>query len=336
MPQSEAARIITNLAQELEEGKEAVVYIAPEYTLGEHGSARLEAILQKKGYIFEGENAQWSDEDRDLKTKAMVPRIFGFVYHSTAYNTTFLPLLQCVRQHDCDISQIRPLERTPLDLTLQTKLKSPSEGYCYVNLREDLLYTLISESQPRTRHPSKQQIAIGMPTFSGESLKTPLETAPITQSIPSFLQSLTDMDKQRFQFTIYIGYDEGDRYFDTPEGLAQISAKITEMTSTYDVAVRYIKFPFTKGWVTYIWNGLFAYAMQKDQADYFYQINDDLTFVTTGWASQMIDALKSTDDLGVSGPSDQLWKGRLFTQALVSKKHWTIFGKFFPTEIKVR
>ena len=41
-----------------------------------------------------------------------------------------------------------------------------------------------------------------------------------------------------------------------------------------------IKFPYTKGWVTFLWNGLFVSAV-GDGCDYFFQLNDDVELLVS-------------------------------------------------------
>lgn len=65
------------------------------------------------------------------------------------------------------------------------------------------------------------------------------------------------------------------------------------------------------------------------------QVNDDLSLESNGWTSLFVDKLREMDDFGVAGPTDPMWGGRLLTQAFVSRTHYTIFGRFYPLDIRV-
>ena len=46
------------------------------------------------------------------------------------------------------------------------------------------------------------------------------------------------------------------------------------------------------------------------------------------------EALSRHDGLGVTGHSDDRWRCGLLTQAMVSRRHWEIFGHLFPLQIR--
>jgi hypothetical protein len=48
-----------------------------------------------------------------------------------------------------------------------------------------------------------------------------------------------------------------------------------------------------------------------------------------------VDKLRENDGYGVAGPTDAMWGGSLLTQAMVSRVHYTIFGRFYPLDIRV-
>jgi hypothetical protein len=95
----------------------------------------------------------------------------------------------------------------------------------------------------------------------------------------------------------------------------------------------FVRFPFSKGWVTYLWNGLFVMSMRRG-CHYFYQVNDDLRLNEPGWTTAFVDKLTANNQMGVVGPYDHLQRGRILTQTFVSRKHYFIFGRLFPIDIK--
>ena len=81
-----------------------------------------------------------------------------------------------------------------------------------------------------------------------------------------------------------------------------------------------------------IGNYLFRLAYEDDN-DYFYQCGDDIMFQNIDWLPECIEQLKKQNDIGICGPINPP-NYRILTQTLVSKKHWEIFGCYFPPQIK--
>ncbi len=77
-------------------------------------------------------------------------------------------------------------------------------------------------------------------------------------------------------------------------------------------------------------------AAYADGCDYLYQSNDDVSFVSSGWASHFVDALRASPlraNYGVVGGLD-LNNHLVLTQSLVHRTHQTMFGSHFPPTIK--
>jgi len=62
-------------------------------------------------------------------------------------------------------------------------------------------------------------------------------------------------------------------------------------------------------------------------------ISDDIMFQNIDWLSECIEQFKKQTDIGICGPINPP-NYRILTQTLVSKKHWEIFGYYFPPQIK--
>ena len=82
---------------------------------------------------------------------------------------------------------------------------------------------------------------------------------------------------------------------------------------------------------------LFSKAFE-DGCDYFYQCGDDVQLLNPGWINHSIETLKSSNNMGVTGPIHKSFsaiyqKELLLTQSFVSRKHMEIFGYYFPNEI---
>ena len=87
--------------------------------------------------------------------------------------------------------------------------------------------------------------------------------------------------------------------------------------------------------VAMLWSMLFARAI-RDGADYFFQVNDDLTLETPGWLTRYTGDLDLNGGFGVAGPYDPFnnINCEILTQAMVSRKHWDIFGTLYPVALK--
>jgi len=139
---------------------------------------------------------------------------------------------------------------------------------------------------------------------------------------------------QEHNYTIYLGIDESDKFYQNKEIQNAIKKFISAMKNTeiliYDFDDSY------KGNVAGIWSQLYKEAY--DSNDYFIQIGSDIIFMDNDWINVAIDKLKNNDDIGVVGLVDQGRKelypnDRLLTQSIVSKKHRDIFNFYFPPEI---
>jgi hypothetical protein len=75
-----------------------------------------------------------------------------------------------------------------------------------------------------------------------------------------------------------------------------------------------------------------------DDCHYFYQLNDDIRFITPHWTHKFVTALRLNPvfrDLGVTGPTD-VERRFYLTQSFVSRVHLSIFGTdgFYPHVFK--
>jgi len=126
----------------------------------------------------------------------------------------------------------------------------------------------------------------------------------------SFIRTVSD----DIEYTIYINIDANDPIYE--------KATIKFISDGH----------ISKGYLTQMWNYLFRLAY-KDGNDYFYQCGDDIMFQNIDWLSECIKQLKKQKDIGVCGPINPP-NYRILTQTLVSRKHWEIFGFYFPPQIK--
>ena len=226
----------------------------------------------------------------DPKTRYYELPLLGFKAGSDAAKIYVGFELQCRRGFQCDPVMRRSLTAAQRKMTanhIQTidtyKMGVTHDGsnfYCYLLLRDDALYQFDSMEERdsnlvRNKHhegtDSKITIALGMPTLSVDSLGSFEEVAPIRLFLPSLLKTVQEEEWARFRYVLYIGYDLGDRFFDNEQERAKILQKMKDMVHGKDISFELIRFPYSKGWVTYLWNALYVHAM-KDGCDYFFQV----------------------------------------------------------------
>lgn len=150
------------------------------------------------------------------------------------------------------------------------------------------------------------------------------DTYLFNNTLKTFLKT---MDKDN-EYLFLIGIDKGDRIFDNSTS----KREITRFSNVFkNVTFEFITMEnINKGHVTVMWNKLYEIAYNRDY-EYFYQCGDDIVFTTNGWINDSINILKSNNNIGLTGPINN--NNRIMTQAFVSRKHYEIFGWFFPEEI---
>lgn len=176
-------------------------------------------------------------------------------------------------------------------------------------------------------------VAIGVPTTSkGMTLgETPVMMRVL---LPSLAKSITDQERHVHRLIVYVGFDHGDALFEDSVVRTKMRAMARSILPE-NVAFVFLRLrPLHR--VAMTWNMIFAVAL-RHQADYFYQVNDDLTIKTRGWLTRFIDALQEQDGVGVVGPSDSFngFSCSLLTQAMVSRRHFELFsGRLYPLELR--
>ncbi|KAJ3149648.1 hypothetical protein HDU89_003701 [Geranomyces variabilis] len=269
----------------------------------------------------------------------------AFTYGLPAYDFHVRHVLRCLHQYQCPDTLRTRIDAGAKSYANVTALPAlglaeAAQGtfYCQVLLRTDLLYSAFAESAI-TNTPSDQNtggkplISIGMLTLTTHDIGQWEDSVPLTRFIPSIFETITDAEFEKYQYTVYIGFDEGDRFFDDKEILPKIQSHLSVLAGNKAIAFRYIRMPFSKGWVTFLWNALFALAM-RDGADYFMQVNDDLALTSPEWSSKFIDILSAHSGVGVTGPYEASRKGGMVSQAFVGRTHYQIFGRLYPSNLK--
>lgn len=137
------------------------------------------------------------------------------------------------------------------------------------------------------------------------------------------------------KYTIYLGIDNDDVFYQERRIQDEITRFLSVMVNVALIIKSYNK--KFRGNPCAIWTDLY-YEARQGYNDYFVQVGDDIMFLDKNWVNCGIHKLKENNDIGVVGLTDQGRKefnpqDELFTQTMVSKKHYEIFGWYFPPEI---
>jgi len=145
------------------------------------------------------------------------------------------------------------------------------------------------------------------------------------------LKSLFRTYDMEHKYTIYIGIDKDDKLYKTDKCKNDIIRFISVMKNA---SVKFIEYDFRyKGNPCAIWTDLYKKALD-DNNDYFVQAGSDIMFVDKYWVNTGIEKLKEKNNIGVVGLYDAGRGDKLFTQTMVSRKHYDIFGFYYPPEIR--
>jgi hypothetical protein len=177
---------------------------------------------------------------------------------------------------------------------------------------------------------SNNTIGILIPSTSNGREWHNSEETYLYNTIKSFINStlLDQTIQNRNTYKFYIGLDRNDKILDI-EGFRLDINKL--MLPFENVLIEYIYMDgITKGHLTAMWNRLYIKAL-ADECDYFFQCGDDIEFKTNGWIGDCIYALQINNNIGLTGPMNN--NPNILTQSFVSRKHYDLFGYYFPEEI---
>jgi len=148
-----------------------------------------------------------------------------------------------------------------------------------------------------------------------------------------FFKSFFTTYNPEFNYTIYLGIDKDDKLYNQENVQIEIDNFIKVMKNT-SVKMLFLDNKKYKGKPCWIWNELFFYSI-KDNNDYYIQCGSDISFIDKNWVDCTMNNLDYKNGLGVVGLVDEGRKeinqqDSLLTQTMVTKKHFEIFGFYFP------
>ena len=145
--------------------------------------------------------------------------------------------------------------------------------------------------------------------------------------------------KDNYNYHFYFGIDKGENIY-TVDNLLKMVNYFSHKYG-FNFTVDTTEYENVKpGHLTKMWNILLDKAHSKKIHNYYYQCGDDIFFMDSEWLQESIRLLRLNNDFGISGPAvfhvrkDTLCEATILTQVLISNKHYDIFGKMFPEELK--
>lgn len=174
------------------------------------------------------------------------------------------------------------------------------------------------------------KIAILIPcTSNRREYKSLVQTDLYEYFFKSFFTTYSD----EHEYKIYLGVDNDDDFY-TNATIHDHIFKFVGIMKNCDIEISFFDPNMYKGKPCWIWNELYKKAI-TEECDYFVQCGSDISFIDKGWINTAIKRLKDKDDIGVVGLVDAGRKkfnpnDTLLTQTMVSKKHYDIFGFYFP------
>lgn len=289
------------------------------------------------------------------------PSIVMEGYDDVAFQRIHGNQLECIKGISCSgksSSQYRPLDYDSIGdvydaakvFHLQSLLPKPvneeqrSQQYCHLSIRPEIMYnpvafahtnmTLWARGEVDSKilaETGKIKIAFLIPSKNKAGMEA-MQAPFVNTFLPSMMQSILEDEWDRFQYSIYIGYDQDDPLLDKRRDELQSVIDAILGVRKSSVLIKYHLLPTAKC-ITLLWNILFIDAV-RDGNDYYYQVNDDVALETPGWSTVFVKAMHNNDDFGVVGPNDHRWQCQLLTQSFVSRKHHDIFHWYFPMETK--
>jgi len=129
----------------------------------------------------------------------------------------------------------------------------------------------------------------------------------------------------KYNYNFYLGFDYNDKCLEHKSIFNRFNSE------NFSVNIKEFNNNIEPGHLTKMWNELF-YISYKDN-DYFYQLGDDILLDNYNFLDEYIKVLNNMNNIGVTGYLTKNGNNKILTQSFVSKKHFEIFGYYFPETI---
>jgi hypothetical protein len=176
------------------------------------------------------------------------------------------------------------------------------------------------------------KIALLIPTTSrNQNINNIHDLSIFKWLIPTLVPSLSNDEKNNNIITIFLGVDDNDVLYTTnPQIIDVISSEFNYLSNNTNLTLKIVKCNNTNHNPVRVWNLLFQIACDE-QYDYFYQLGDDIEFLSSNWLTKFIKALPTTN-IGIIGPYDinPTRPVNLITQSFTNRNHIKIFNTYYP------
>ena len=137
-------------------------------------------------------------------------------------------------------------------------------------------------------------------------------------------------ETDKYTYAVYVGYDEGDPFFDTVGTLNELKAWFADVPMA--LVARRVHNPSRKPGP--VMNAL-SRAAYDDNCTFIYRINDDTEMVSPGWTTAFVRTLAAFEPpyMGVVGPTCREGNTAILTHDFVHRTHIDIFGHHYPPEL---
>jgi len=182
---------------------------------------------------------------------------------------------------------------------------------------------------------STPKICVLLPTLGKSQSDTWATNPDEVEGFQKFMSSFTNALVPQYNFSLYLGYDIGDQFYDNEENHAKVRAwfesRLAERDVTLDVVMKAYPKAHTNN--VYFWNHL-AYQAYTDGCDYNFQLGDDMMLVGNRW-DLLIERLQTKSrrpNFGVIEPTHTGGNIYVHVSSFVHRTHYEIFGHHFPPE----
>ena len=163
-----------------------------------------------------------------------------------------------------------------------------------------------------------------------------------TYLLPSIRDTITDEERKSYRVELILGYDEGDRFWQHRSNqLAAVENDRRILDARRAIPVSFLsirkhrrtkqhnssevsdRIPFNE----------LCQAAYDYGASYIVRVNDDSRFLTPGWISLSVRALRSYDppNVGVVGPTCREGNADILTHDMVhAPSHYAVFDTYYP------
>ena len=165
---------------------------------------------------------------------------------------------------------------------------------------------------------------------SRPGLRDVSRTAMAKAFLPSLVRTVTPAEIRDWAISLYLCADDTDQFYvSQAAAMRNLSATLAPW-----LQLKLLYYPAYKNRVPNREAALQAYA---DGAEYIHRTNDDISFMTSGWLSTSVKALRQLDppNLGVVGPKvygDGI-RGGATTLDVVHRTHLDIFADYYPPQL---